>query len=696
MPEEPPHGGPNVVAGSNAQQLLQVGTSGPIHVHQPANAAWAGTVPQTLPGGIGLVGRVSLLAALDDAMAATGAGSCQLWGLPGSGKTSLALAWATARTENYPGGQLFVDMRAFSSAPRVHPHDALSELLVLLNVPRHELPESPSQWGALFRAATAGRRCLVVLDNVASYSDIEELIPGHESSLIVTSRRVIPELNVLHRTSLLKLPLLTVDEGAELIAQRIGYARAEAHAATFREISKLLDGHPLALALVGAKLATHVKWSPDYVLRELGRDNQPLRFLDDSDLDIGIGRVISWSIDDLGDGAKQMLYTLSGTLSQTWDVDLLCDVAGLGRRECAKVLDTLNEAGLIEEIAPDHFTMHEIIKSYLRQTVTSTLLQSNIDDSKRRTLYAYLARAYASDRAIDPNRHSIDVGPRLTPLIPEKEVSLQEALDWFDSILPDIEALLDAGVELQETEFVTTFAWSMNTYLYWRGDTGRTLALQRAAVAAAAESGSGTLSDCRRALGRALADVGSHELAREELLESLRLDEASGDVHGIASCRHAMAELSLRTGEHRAAVRWGILAVRSARQNANPVREARGLNDTARALVELGHGGWANEIALLSLGICERAKDPYGVALALRLLGYIALKRERPGEATQWLERASKAESALGNKHSLRAILTQLELAYSAIADHESARLTRAELDRMDGPPSTAVNEAGR
>lgn len=684
MPEGPPPTGTNVATGSNAQQLLQVGTSGAIHVHQPAKATWAGTVPRTLPGGIELVGRTNLLASMDEAMAATGARSCQLWGLPGSGKTSLALAWAISRIENYPDGQLFIDMRAFSNGPRVHPLDALGELLIKLGVPRQDFPEHTDHWGALFRAATAGRKCLVVLDNVASYADIEDLIPGHESSLIVTSRRVIPELNVRHRTSLLKLPLLTIDEGAELIAQRIGYARAEEHAATCREISALLDGHPLALALVGAKLATHETWSPEYVLLELSRDKRPLRFLDNSDLGIEVGRVISWSIDNLDDGAKQMLMILSGMPSQTWDVGIVSDISGLAPHECARVLRALSEAALIDEVAVDRFTMHELIRSYLSEAVGPSHDAGELDDVKRRTLYAYLAQAYICDRAIDPNRHSIDISPRLASLIVDKEVSLHQALEWFDSILPHMETLLDAGVELQEYEFVTAFAWSMNTYLYWRGETKRTLALHRAAVAAATDTRSGMLSDCRRALGRALADVGSHDLARQELMESLRLDEASGDLHGIASCRHAMAELALRTDEYRTAVRWGVLAVRSARQNANPVREARGLYDTARALVELGHSDWANEIGLTSLGICERAKDPYGVALALRLLGFVALKQERPREATHWLERASKAEAALGNRQSLRVILIQLELSYSAIHDEQSARLVRAELERVE------------
>ncbi|MCW7943677.1 hypothetical protein AAW14_16875 [Streptomyces hygroscopicus] len=641
-----------------------------------------------LPGGIGrVIGRSHLLKAMDDAMDSLGSRCCLLWGLAGSGKTTLALAWASSRLENYPHGQLFVDMQAYANAPRIEPRDALRTFLAALGVSHADLSDD-SSWGNAFRAATAGKKCIVMVDNVSSYDDVKELVPGMGSSLIVTSRRAIPEMIVRHQAQVLKLPLLSSEEGIELLAERVGFVRVGRDNPSAARIVELLEGHPLALAIVAAKLAVHPTWDLQDALTGIQAGATPLRFLDDAELGIEVGRVISWSVEDLDAETKYVLYAAAMLPTTELSSTVLRLILDQDERTCDRTLRTLSLVSLIDEIRLGHYRMHDIIRSYLSETRSQVLSASQQSDIAHRIRTTYLALTFAADRAIDPNRHPIGLGETPERIANEVRFTVPEALAWFSAITPSVLRLMDEASDAHDYEFVTRFAWCVNTYLYWRQDVSKTLAVQERALSAAIAGDSPMEAHCRRGLGRALADAGELASAKEQLMSALEIETARGDTRRAASTHHAMAELSLRSGDYRQALRWGLRAARESRRRNNAVREARGLYDAARALVELGRYSWAEDLGLRSLSMCEDQANAYGRALALRILGTVGVRSGDLEKGCTWLERAWRAEDALGNSRSVRAILHQLEDAYtqagntSAIKDVHRA-LT--DLDRFIG-----------
>jgi tetratricopeptide (TPR) repeat protein len=674
----------NIAERLSANQLLQVGSSGPIYVQpSPVQAE----PPHMLPGGIGrVIGRSHLLQAMDDAMA-SGSRCCLLWGLAGSGKTTLALAWANSRLENYPDGRFFVDMQAYSNAPRVDPRDALRTFLAAMGTSRSDLLEE-SDWGNAFRAATAGRKCIVIVDNVSSYDDVRELVPGMGSSLIVTSRRAIPEVIVRHQAQVLKLPLLSVEEGIELLAERVGFVRVGRDNESATRIVELLEGHPLALAIVAAKLAVHTTWDLQDALRGTQAGDTPLRFLDDAELGIEIGKVVSWSVEDLDPEAKHVLYAASMLPTTELSSTVIRLLLDRDEHGCDQTLRALSLVSLIDEVRLGHYRMHDIIRAYLSETRSQVLDADQQFAIARRIRTVYLALSFAADRAIDPNRHPIGLGEEPERIAGQIRFTVPEALSWFSSITPHMVRLMDEALDAHDHEFVTRFAWSVNTYLYWRQDVSKTLAVQERGLSAAIAGDNPMEAQCRRGLGRALADVGRLDSAKVQLLAALDIETALGDTSQAASTQHAMSELSLRTGDYRDALRWGLRAAKESRRRNNTVREARGLYDAARALVELERYSLAEDLGLRSLAMCEEEANAYGRALALRILGTVGVRSGDLEKGCTWLERAWRAEEALGNSRSVRAILWQLEDAYTRAGDDGAvAEVHRAltELDRFLG-----------
>ncbi|TBL40636.1 hypothetical protein EYA84_07135 [Verrucosispora sp. SN26_14.1] len=678
----------NVAKELTANQVLQVGTSGAIYVQQTRSTMWSAEIPRMLPGGIGrIVGRHHLLQAMDEAMSEPGSRSCMLWGLAGSGKTTLALAWASSRIDNYPDGQFFVDMRAYSGTPPVESRDAVRTFLATLGITRGDLPDNEDEWGNVFRSATAGRRCLVIVDNVGSYDQVRDLVPGYGSGLVVTSRRAVPEMSVRHEAKVLKLPLLTTDEGVELLAERVGFVRVERGDSSARRIVELLEGHPLALAIVSAKLAIHSSWTVRDAMLGIESDRNPLRFLDGAGLGIEVGKVISWSVEDLDAPAKRVLYVASMLPSTDCSLSVLSLILDLPRRDCDRLLQSLCLASLVDEIGVGRYRMHDIIKAYLTETRARVMSDEEQQAYARRIRVVHLALSHAADRAIDPNRHPSPLDRETADLADAARFDVTEALAWFEALTPSLTFLVEEATAEGDFAFVTRFARAVNTFLYWRQDVTRTLALQEAAVAASVAGDPAMEALSRRALGRALADVGRLEAAKAELRASMALDAAQRDDSGVASAQHAMAELTLRSGEYAEALRWGLRAARESRRTAKPVREARGLYDAARALTELGHHSWARDLGVRSLSICEDAQNAYGRALALRLLGDVGLRTGDLAQACTWLERAWRVEDSLGNVRSVRTILAQLESAYADLGDESAGDEVRRALARLERHP---------
>src|SRR5262249_36988736 len=134
-------------------------------------------LPFMLPPVAGFTGRAAHIAQLDaatqEASLAVPIGA--IVGTAGVGKTALASHWAQLRRARFPEGQLYPDMRGYSSDPPLTAEQALLRFLRVLGVPPTELPADLADATGMFRTRLTGKRMLVVLDNVAGVDQVRPL-----------------------------------------------------------------------------------------------------------------------------------------------------------------------------------------------------------------------------------------------------------------------------------------------------------------------------------------------------------------------------------------------------------------------------------------------------------------------------------------------------------------------------------------
>jgi hypothetical protein len=144
----------------------------------------------------------------------------------GVGKTALAVHWGHRARDAFPGGQLYANLRGYDPGEPVSPASALAGFLRALGVPDHDIPAGTDQRSARFRALRDWRRALVVLDNAASAEQVQPLLPGTPSCVVVvTSRDSLTGLVARHGARRLDLDVPPEADAVTVLRQLTGPGR---------------------------------------------------------------------------------------------------------------------------------------------------------------------------------------------------------------------------------------------------------------------------------------------------------------------------------------------------------------------------------------------------------------------------------------------------------------------------------------
>ncbi|SCG34111.1 AfsR/SARP family transcriptional regulator [Micromonospora humi] len=174
-------------------------------------------------------------------------------GAPGVGKSSFSVSSGYELADLFPDGQLFVSFDSGDEPPRGS-GELIRELLVELGVPLTDVSDDIRERAAVLRCALAGRRLLLIIDDVECAQQVRPLLPGAGRSLVlVNSRQRLLDLDVGWR---LTLGALDRDEAVELLATIAGEARVREQPEVFGRIADACDQLPLALRIVGSRLVT--------------------------------------------------------------------------------------------------------------------------------------------------------------------------------------------------------------------------------------------------------------------------------------------------------------------------------------------------------------------------------------------------------------------------------------------------------
>jgi hypothetical protein len=211
---------------------------------------------------------------------------------------------------------------------------------------------------ARFRELLSTKRILLLLDDVDSPTQVRPLIPGGAGSvLVVVSRRHLATLDVATRFD---LGPLTPTAATDLLASHVGRARLEADPRATAAIVALCQGLPLALRIVGARLATRPAWPLSVVAEQLARN--PLDVLQLEDL--SLRDRLAADLSALGHSAVRALNLLAAHPGGQASADELAVAMTAPVAEAIATLECLVDSRLVDSPAPGRYRVQGLLRNF--------------------------------------------------------------------------------------------------------------------------------------------------------------------------------------------------------------------------------------------------------------------------------------------------------------------------------------------
>lgn len=345
--------------------LDQPATPEPVELAEPTPKPAPAPAPSQLPPApTDLTGRE---AEVDRLRAALGSSDttpvCMIFGKAGTGKTALALHVAHSVRDTFPDGQLFATLRGPDA-----PVEVLGAFLRALGVDPGRLPDGADERAALLRSLLAGRRILLVLDDVGTEAQVRPLLPAQPGCAALLTGRA--SLLGLDATLQLRLDVLDPPPATDLLARIAGADRVRDEPAAAHEIVRLCGGLPLALRAVGARLAARPQWPLAVLAGRLRDERRRLDELRAGDLEVRASVELSYR--GLAEPERLAFRRLGGLGLDAFSGWLLAPLLGVPVPEAEQLADRLADAQLLDlaAIGPDgaaRYRMHDLIQLYARE-----------------------------------------------------------------------------------------------------------------------------------------------------------------------------------------------------------------------------------------------------------------------------------------------------------------------------------------
>ncbi|NUT90967.1 MAG: tetratricopeptide repeat protein [Saccharothrix sp.] len=626
----------------------------------------APTPPNTLPGGLAdFVGRedeiARLEALIEDAAARGTAVVGAVGGMAGVGKTVTAVHLAHRLADRYPGGRLFIDLHAHTTAAQrpVEPAEALDALLRALGVSGPHIPDGLAERSALWRDEAARRGVLVVLDNAVDAAQVRPLLPGAPGCLaLVTSRRHLLDLD---GALSLSLDVLPGGAAAELFARVVGDDRPAREPDATADVLGLCGHLPLAVRVAAARLRARPSWHVAHLAARL-RDQRRL-FAELTAGDRCVATAFTLSYRQL-DPAHQRLFRLLGLVpGATFDAAVAEALTG---GDAEGLLQDLVDVHLMQEPEPGRYRLHDLLARHAAATAEREEPEADRAAAVERVLDHYLREGERADHLLTG---TASAG------VPDAEA----VMAWFDVEHRNLAAAADLAAGLGHHRHSWRIRCSLSRYHFSRSKAAEWVAGQRQALESARSLGD------RRAEAVVLADLaaacsaaGDNTEALTHAERAIALSGEEGDRACELRARITASLVHLRCGRNAevllvlpdparlsgvdAATRAGVHnntgvaysrlgrydeALTNLEQARRLYREAGMASRECLPLVGLGclyerTGRYADATACLSraLEVFRRVGDEARLGYALGKLGVVLRAQGRAGEAVEHHERA--------------------------------------------------------
>ncbi|MFD5829938.1 BTAD domain-containing putative transcriptional regulator [Lentzea sp. NPDC060358] len=286
-------------------------------------------------------------------------------GMGGVGKTSLAVHAAYLLAEQYPDGQLYVDLGGFTQQQPPMSVDSVAEtLLRQLGVPVDRIPGDAHGKAAEWRAIAAQRRLLLLLDSAGSAAQVRPLLPpGANSMMLVTSRVRLVDLDGAHWIS---LGTMSSASSLAMLADALGEKRVAAEPEAAAALAELCGHLPLALRIAAARLHNRPRWPIAYLVERLGNESRRLDELRSGERSVELTLKLSYlGLTPKHRAALRLLALHPG--HNNIEARSAAALLGTGVEEAEEIMEHLLDVHLIQQHELSYYAFHDLVRSFARR-----------------------------------------------------------------------------------------------------------------------------------------------------------------------------------------------------------------------------------------------------------------------------------------------------------------------------------------
>ncbi|SEG99740.1 Tetratricopeptide repeat-containing protein [Nonomuraea solani] len=529
-----------------------------------------------------------------------------------------------------------------------------------------------------------------MLDNAASEEQVRPLLPGGGAGrVLVTSRRLLAGLEGVRRLSLGPLPL---QEAGELLSAILKDRGPSDDGAAISRLAQLCGGLPLALRIIGNRLASRPAWSATELAARLADEERRLDQLKAGDLQIA--NAFGMSYEQLAAPARRTFRRLALVPGRDFDVALAAVAGGLVIEDAWATLDELVDLGLLLDSASGRYRFHDLVRLFARDRLRTEETAAD-QDAVTEKVTSWLVRmattagrwfepGYGRPERPDADLSSLEEADRWLRVNADNwlralraaasgnrhsaVLDCAESMHWFSDrwmhaphwhevFTLGAEAAAALGDPVRQAKQLTLLAW---VHLVSRDDPETALQYTTQAMDLATLSGAtAQMASVLHTAGGALRRLGRLDEATAWETRAAEIFKADGDMDSYCQCLGALGTCLRDAGHHREALKqylglWELLnddrsgVTPSTAAFTRPIALAR----IGECLGLLGRRPAAISKLTDAIDLMEQAQLPAPQAGALETLAALLADEGRAGESRQAYARAAEVYKAIGNREA--------------------------------------------
>lgn len=617
----------------------------PVHCRPPGTGQ-PDTLPPTASEVIGRDSEISLLAGEP----AT-SGTALTWiieGMPGVGKTALAVHAARAAAARFPDAQLFVSFHAHDPGREpLSAAAALDQLLRGLEVPIGRIPVSLAERAALWRSELGSRRAVIVLDDVPRAEQIQHLLPTRGSCLtLITTRHRRPAVS---GASVMNLDVLAPEDAAMLFSRVAGEGHAP-DADAIAQAVRLCGFLPLAIHLAASKLKQGDAATLAGLVEALrhARDAAEQGELVDAQISSAFG--VSYRA--LQREQRRMFRLLAVHPCPEITARSAAVLTAVPVTDAAASIGALVDAHLLERRAGGRFGFHDLIRSYAIGRALAEDKEVARRQAASRVLGYYLSAGDQADRMLYPHRRRRPAHIASKASEPGLETSAQ-AQAWLETEWSSmVHAARYASAHEWKARSVD-LAHVLASFLETSGRWAEAIAVHQLALQCARDLGDrGRAAQAELELAHVSQHVGDYDRALMHAEHAAAAYRVAGDKRGEAEALNRVGIIHDFCGRFLDALGYHEEAGSLYREAGDLRGLADALSTAGIAQACLGRPDEAISYCTQALGLYRQVGDRRGEARSLNNLGELHRRRGYHRDAVAHYQESAEIFKEIGGREN--------------------------------------------